>query len=103
MGLPSLHFFLDGGFGGGNGDASDSLVLRSDREGQAMKKSWWHILAIIMIGVAGLDLLFGNLVTGSNSTGQQSTGVLPSFLTNLLTTQWDLILIGIGAFLLWWA
>ena len=68
-----------------------------------MKKTYWHIIAIVIAGVGALDLLFGNLSTGTNSTGQQTTGVLPTFLTNILTTQWDIILIAIAGIIFWMA
>lgn len=47
------------------------------------------VIAFAIIGIAGLDLLFGN-----------TQPVLPDWLGNRLTQQWDLILIGLGVVLL---
>lgn len=45
---------------------------------------------ILLVGIAGVDLLFGN-------TNQP---VLPDFLGNVLTQQWDIVLIAAGVILL---
>jgi hypothetical protein len=50
------------------------------------------IIAFALIGVGGLDLLFG-------STSQP---ILPSFIANELTQQVDAVLIGAGLVLLFW-
>jgi hypothetical protein len=52
-----------------------------------------RLLAFGMIGIGSLDLLFGNT----------NTTVLPTAVTNVLTQQIDLILIGLGFFLLWYS
>jgi len=48
------------------------------------------LIGIGLIAVAALDLLFGNT----------NTPLLPAFLANKLTQQWDIILIGAGILLL---
>jgi hypothetical protein len=101
VGLSALHHVLVRSAWNFHYDAFDPLVRRRSTKGAKMKKGYWHVIAIVIAGIAGLDLLFGNLPTGTNSTGQQTTGVLPTFLTNILTTQWDLILIAIAGVIFW--
>lgn len=48
------------------------------------------IIAFTLIGVGSADLLFGNT----------NTKILPDALTNVLTQQLDLVLIGVGGILL---
>lgn len=51
------------------------------------------IIALLFLGVGGLDLLFGN-------TNNQ---VLPDAVGNVLTQQIDLLLIAVGVYLLVYA
>lgn len=51
-----------------------------------MKKGPIIWIAVLIIGVATVDLLFGNT----------DKPILPSFIGNVLTQQWDIILIAIG-------
>jgi len=55
-----------------------------------LKQSPIHIIAILLIGVAGLDL----------ATGNSNKPILPSFIGNYLTQQIDFVMIGIATFLL---
>ncbi len=48
-----------------------------------MKSPIFKVIAFLLIGVAGLDLLFGNT----------DKPLLPAFLGNVLTQQIDLVLI----------
>lgn len=54
------------------------------------KQSPVHIVAIILIAIAGLDL----------ATGDTSKPILPAFIGDLLTQQIDLVILGIAAFML---
>ena len=50
---------------------------------------WGMWIAIALIGIAALDLL----------TGNTDKPILPSFLGNILTQQWDIVLIIVGVLL----
>jgi hypothetical protein len=50
------------------------------------------IIALLFLGVGGLDLLFGNT----------NTPVLPDAVSNVLTQQYDLLLIAVGVYLLFY-
>lgn len=47
-------------------------------------------IAILIIGIAGVDLLFGNTCKP----------ILPSFIGNVLTQQWDILLIIAGVLII---
>lgn len=51
------------------------------------------IIALLLLGVGGLDLLFGNT----------NTQILPDAVGNVLTQQIDLLLIAVGVYLLFYA
>jgi hypothetical protein len=51
------------------------------------------IIALLLLGVGGVDLLFGN-------TNNQ---ILPASVGNVLTQQIDLLLIAVGIYLLFYA
>ncbi len=50
----------------------------------------WKVLLWVVIGIAGLDLVFGNT----------NKPVLPDFLGNVLTQGVDAVLIGLAVLLL---
>lgn len=51
------------------------------------------IIALLLLGVGGVDLLFGNT----------NTPVLPESIGNHLTQQIDLLLIAVGVYLLFYS
>lgn len=58
--------------------------------GGSMKKwGWTHIVAVVLAGIAALDL----------TTGGTNKPILPAFIGNYLTQQIDIVLLAIAGFM----